>query len=50
MYPHLNTPSANCTLYVGDLEVAVNEVMLHSFFIKFGPIYSVRIMKDLNTK
>jgi len=38
------------TLYVGDLDEAVTEEMLYNFFIKFGPIYSVRIMRDLNNK
>jgi len=34
------------TLYVGDLDEAVTEEMLYNFFIKYGPIYSVRIMRD----
>lgn len=35
------------TLYVGDLDEAVTEEMLYNFFIKYGLIYSVRIMRDL---
>jgi polyadenylate-binding protein len=38
------------TLYVGDLDEAVTEEMLYNFFIKYGPIYSVRIMRDLQNK
>lgn len=35
------------TLYIGDLDEAVTEEMLYNFFIKYGPIFSVRIMRDL---
>jgi RNA recognition motif-containing protein len=32
------------TLYVGDLEDQVTEGMLYNYFIKFGHIYSVRVI------
>ena len=38
------------TLYIGDLEDQITEEMLYSIFIKFGPIFSLRIMKDMNSK
>jgi len=33
-------------LYIGDLEEQITEEMLYSIFIKFGPIFSLRVMKD----
>lgn len=44
--PQRNFP----TLYVGDLDEAINEEMLYNFFIQKGPIFSVRIMRDLQNK
>lgn len=38
------------TLYIGDLEEQITEEMLYSVFIKFGPIFSLRVMKDFHTK
>lgn len=38
------------TLYIGDLEEQITEEMLYSVFIKFGPIFSLRVMKDFQTK
>ena len=51
--PHLMDSQAmamktlNATLYIGDIDDQLNEGMLYQYFIKFGPIYSVRIMRDV---
>ena len=38
------------TLYVGDLEEHITEEMLYNYFLKFGVIYSVRVMRDIHYK
>jgi len=48
--PNLGAARNFPTLYVGDLDEAINEEMLYNFFINYGPIYSVRIMRDLQNK
>ena len=34
------------TLYIGDLEEQISEEFLYPYFSKFGPIYSLKIMRD----
>ena len=45
-------PTSSIPLRVsGDIRtLKITEEMLYSIFIKFGPIFSLRIMKDFNTK
>ena len=37
-------------LYVGDLDENVTEEMLHEYFIKYGPIFYLKIARDVETK
>ena len=46
----VQTARTYSTLYIGDLEEQITEEMLYSVFIKFGPIFSLRVMKDFNSK
>lgn len=40
-------PNSNAlTLYIGDLEEQISEEFLYPYFSKFGPIYSLKIMRD----
>lgn len=48
--PNLGVGRNFPTLYAGDLDEAINEEMLYNFFINYGPIFSVRIMRDLHNK
>lgn len=34
------------TLYIGDLEEQISEEFLYPYFSKFGPIFSLKIMRD----
>ena len=34
------------TLYIGDLEEQITEELLYPYFSKFGPIYSLKVMRD----
>ena len=34
------------TLYIGDLEEQIFEELLYPYFSKFGPIYSLKVMRD----
>lgn len=45
--PDMSIKQINATLYIGDIDDQLNEGMLYQYFIKFGPIYSVRIMRDV---
>ncbi|MFO0131230.1 MAG: hypothetical protein ACK52J_01230 [bacterium] len=38
------------TLYVGDLDKQIQEEQLYSIFIKCGPIFSLRVLKNQETK
>ena len=38
------------TLYVGDMEKTIQDQQLYNVFVQYGPLYSVRIMKNSETK
>ena len=45
--PFKPPPSQNLsTLYVGDLEEQISEELLYPYFSRFGPIYSLNVMRD----
>lgn len=45
--PFKPLPSQNqVTLYIGDLEEQISEELLYPYFSKFGPIYSLKVMRD----
>lgn len=43
-------PKLAHTLYVGDLEPCITDQVLHTYFVKFGPVQSLRILKDIISK
>ena len=50
MYPNPSENRTNNTLYIGDIEQSVTEPMLYTIFVKYGPIFSLRILRDVHTK
>ena len=50
MYPNPSESRTNNTLYIGDIEQSVTEPMLYSVFVKYGPMFSLRILRDIATK
>eukprot|EP00331_Platyophrya_macrostoma_P014649 CAMPEP_0176475568 /NCGR_PEP_ID=MMETSP0127-20121128/43677_1 /TAXON_ID=938130 /ORGANISM="Platyophrya macrostoma, Strain WH" /LENGTH=641 /DNA_ID=CAMNT_0017871175 /DNA_START=60 /DNA_END=1985 /DNA_ORIENTATION=+ len=45
----MSRPSLPVTLYVGNLDEAVHEEQLFAHFSKYGPLHSIKIVKDRNT-
>jgi len=45
----MSRPPVPVTLYVGNLDDAVHEEQLFSHFSKYGPLHSIKIVKDRNT-
>lgn len=45
--PGPNPPNSNLlTLYIGDLEEHISEEILYPYFLKFGHIFSLKVMRD----
>ena len=45
----MSRPAMPVSLYVGNLDEAVHEEQLFSHFSKYGPLHSIKIVKDRNT-
>jgi len=50
MQPNFNQSNLAPALYVGDLDESITEEMLYDHFSKYGPIFYIKLARDLLTK